>query len=277
MNDYQFENKPKRKLYHYTLVLPIYFIIIVITLSFTLFFTKSKEYSIELKIIICSIYYTCITMVIISHSIAMVTDNTFFPCQSDTEICKKCQLPKPPRAHHCKLCGVCIKRMDHHCPWIVNCVGENNHKCFILLLLYSLICCAISSITLSKPFKFILTHQSEINNSIVVDTLLEQLLVSIYFTLPIIGFILATIVSLMLVVLITSQFQFLMYNLTMIEWKTYPKKADSPYYNNNFKQNYCELFGYDIIWWFVPFNYMYNQPPKEYRTINNQEPFSDVI
>ena len=31
--------------------------------------------------------------------------------------CKQCQLPKPPRAHHCKSCGKCVLKLDHHCPW----------------------------------------------------------------------------------------------------------------------------------------------------------------
>ena len=29
--------------------------------------------------------------------------------------CKKCQMPKPPRAHHCSICRRCVLKMDHHC------------------------------------------------------------------------------------------------------------------------------------------------------------------
>lgn len=28
--------------------------------------------------------------------------------------CYKCEIPKPPRSHHCSICGQCIARMDHH-------------------------------------------------------------------------------------------------------------------------------------------------------------------
>uniref|UniRef100_A0A7S1X3V4 S-acyltransferase n=1 Tax=Tetraselmis chuii TaxID=63592 RepID=A0A7S1X3V4_9CHLO len=50
--------------------------------------------------------------------------------------CQKCQLPKPPRCHHCRVCKRCVLRMDHHCPWVNNCIGHGNYKAFFLFLLY---------------------------------------------------------------------------------------------------------------------------------------------
>ncbi|KAI8068223.1 DHHC palmitoyltransferase-domain-containing protein [Gongronella butleri] len=50
--------------------------------------------------------------------------------------CKKCQLPKPERAHHCSVCNECVLRFDHHCPWIHNCVGHYNHRYFLLFMTY---------------------------------------------------------------------------------------------------------------------------------------------
>lgn len=50
--------------------------------------------------------------------------------------CQKCQVHKPPRAHHCSVCNRCVLRMDHHCPWTGKCVGHGNYRSFFLLLIY---------------------------------------------------------------------------------------------------------------------------------------------
>jgi hypothetical protein len=50
--------------------------------------------------------------------------------------CNRCEIQRPPRAHHCRICKRCIRKMDHHCPWINNCVGEFNQKYFLQFLIY---------------------------------------------------------------------------------------------------------------------------------------------
>ena len=64
------------------------------------------------------------------------------------KFCDKCQIVKPPRAHHCAICGECVLRMDHHCPWIGNCVGLLNHKLFWLFLFYSTLGLGVISVVL---------------------------------------------------------------------------------------------------------------------------------
>ncbi|KAJ9604263.1 palmitoyltransferase for Vac8p [Cladophialophora chaetospira] len=50
--------------------------------------------------------------------------------------CKKCQVPKPDRTHHCSTCKRCVLKMDHHCPWLSTCLGLHNYKAFLLFLIY---------------------------------------------------------------------------------------------------------------------------------------------
>jgi palmitoyltransferase len=50
--------------------------------------------------------------------------------------CRKCNGPKPERAHHCSVCNRCVLLMDHHCPWIDACVGLHNQRHFVLFMLW---------------------------------------------------------------------------------------------------------------------------------------------
>ncbi|RHZ63039.1 DHHC family palmitoyltransferase [Aspergillus thermomutatus] len=58
-----------------------------------------------------------------------------------SRFCKKCQCPKPDRAHHCSTCKRCVLKMDHHCPWLATCVGLYNYKAFLLFLVYTSLFC----------------------------------------------------------------------------------------------------------------------------------------
>lgn len=55
--------------------------------------------------------------------------------------CKKCQVPKPDRTHHCSTCKRCVLKMDHHCPWLSTCLGLHNYKVFVLFLIYTSLFC----------------------------------------------------------------------------------------------------------------------------------------
>ncbi|CAD6188226.1 unnamed protein product [Caenorhabditis auriculariae] len=59
--------------------------------------------------------------------------------QKHKNYCKKCEFPKPDRAHHCSVCKRCVARMDHHCPVLQTCIHQQNHKFFLLFLLWPLV------------------------------------------------------------------------------------------------------------------------------------------
>ncbi|GAA5875042.1 hypothetical protein JCM16303_004992 [Sporobolomyces ruberrimus] len=52
--------------------------------------------------------------------------------------CRKCNILKPDRAHHCSTCQRCVMKMDHHCPWLGGgCAGYATYKFFLQFLLYT--------------------------------------------------------------------------------------------------------------------------------------------
>ncbi|KAK2463788.1 hypothetical protein APHAL10511_004186 [Amanita phalloides] len=60
----------------------------------------------------------------------------------ENRYCRKDDIVKPYRAHHCRYCGTCVLRYDHHCPWIGQCVGARNHKFFVNFTSAAAIYCA---------------------------------------------------------------------------------------------------------------------------------------
>ena len=56
--------------------------------------------------------------------------------KQDFTSCKKCNIFRPRRTHHCRYCNKCILDMDHHCFIIDKCIGKNNYKLFIKYLIF---------------------------------------------------------------------------------------------------------------------------------------------
>ncbi|GES60054.1 DHHC zinc finger membrane protein [Aspergillus terreus] len=103
-----------------------------------------------------------------------------------SRFCKKCQVPKPDRAHHCSTCKRCVLKMDHHCPWLATCVGLYNYKAFLLFLIYTSIFCWVDFAVAS------LWIWSEVlNDTHYMDTLLPVNVVLLAILGGIIGLVLS--------------------------------------------------------------------------------------
>lgn len=50
--------------------------------------------------------------------------------------CRKCNVYKPDRTHHCYNHNQCVLRFDHCCGVLNNCIGLYNYKYFMLYVLY---------------------------------------------------------------------------------------------------------------------------------------------
>ena len=74
--------------------------------------------------------------------------------EADVLYCRRCQLPRPERCHHCSLCGRCVLKMDHHCPWINGCVGYYNQRYFAGFLIYLFLGTTYSALALAHVFWF---------------------------------------------------------------------------------------------------------------------------
>jgi DHHC palmitoyltransferase len=130
-------------------VLIVYFIITINIYTFTAYYSFNFPLKITFgKIFISLIFYFCAFMTIITHTLSMVTHPGWVnkeKLQSELDkkklkevsFCKKCEMNRPFKAHHCSTCQTCILKMDHHCPWIANCVGFFNQKYFYQFLFYA--------------------------------------------------------------------------------------------------------------------------------------------
>jgi len=88
---------------------------------------------------------------VLNDNVGTTTISNEFPSTLST-FCAKCQIRRPPRAHHCSQCNRCILHMDHHCPWVNNCIGYYNYRAFFLALTFLMIGCWYGAIMLAMPF-----------------------------------------------------------------------------------------------------------------------------
>ncbi|KAI0333694.1 zf-DHHC-domain-containing protein [Cubamyces sp. BRFM 1775] len=87
--------------------------------------------------------------------------------------CKKCDAPKPERAHHCGSCGRCVLKMDHHCMWLGHrCIGHRTHASFVHFLICISVLAAYVAILCASVVYWAFTHPMAIDETTPVHAIL---------------------------------------------------------------------------------------------------------
>ncbi|RZF43218.1 hypothetical protein LSTR_LSTR009022 [Laodelphax striatellus] len=167
--------------------------------------------------------------------------------------CDKCVLIKPDRAHHCSTCGYCVPKMDHHCPWTNNCISFTNYKFFILFLTYLNV---FFIFFLSTSFAF-LYHISKL---ITQELKNEQ---DFLHVVQVVG--LANLIFLIIyitnssITVVTIIFMFYHYNLTLNNMTTMEALRPPAFVSEDIQgydlgkcENFEQVFGDNVLYWFVP-------------------------
>ncbi|XP_018898890.1 palmitoyltransferase ZDHHC15B isoform X2 [Bemisia tabaci] len=153
--------------------------------------------------------------------------------------CHICSHIKPDRSHHCSVCGTCVLKMDHHCPWVNNCVSFSNYKYFILFLGYALLYCLF--IVMSTLQYFIEFWEGN------PDRVQRFNVLFLFFV--------AAMFLFSLVSLFVYHLYLVSHNRTTLEAFRAPvfiRGPDKNGFNLGCGPNFTEVFGDDVLLWFVP-------------------------
>ena len=171
--------------------------------------------------------------------------------RGDIIYCKKCQNPRPPRAHHCKICKKCTLKMDHHCHWVANCVGYYNQKNFYQFLFYSTFGCTVGFLLLFHSFLYC---NKDIKSNLPSNAKINSPLQLIYYMWTPIQLLISSLCALAMVLgigtLFYKQTKMLLNNQTTIDKKLFENWRESPYYEPNQKKNFKSVMGNNIFQWF---------------------------
>ena len=130
----------------YIILQVIFWLIIFYWLDFDLF-TYILNDRLKIKVILgtilgCSHLFLFRYLYILSDTDSIyVSDNENKELENISEkhdftSCKRCNIFRPKRTHHCRYCNKCILLMDHHCFTLNRCIGKNNYRQFIKYLIF---------------------------------------------------------------------------------------------------------------------------------------------
>lgn len=174
------------------------------------------------------------------------------------KVCDICVRYKPPRSHHCSVCNKCFLKYDHHCSIFGSCIFFQKYKFFYQFLVYNLLftlfVCGIYTSEISKGVnRKALLISYAINLGLLVVMLIYNGIMLIFHTFLILN------------------------NETTVEYYAINRylEGDNTFnkifqegpittkilregrnvlnpYNLGYYNNWIEVFGEDIINWFLP-------------------------
>ena len=280
-------------------IIPVYFVIFEVTFTINYYIIFNKEYTLYIiKLISIIIFEPLALLTLITHLLSMFKNpgyvpipyklnsnyleinnnpvnrnNTLLQDRNDL-FCKKCNNPRPLRAHHCRICGKCTLKMDHHCHWIANCVGYYNQKNFYQFLFYSTFGDLIGFFLLVIRF---LDCKLSIKENIPNDVKIKSPLTLVYYLWEPINITIAIFCSFAMTISIGTLFYkqtwMLLLNQTTIDKKLYENWANSPYFEENKEKNFKSVMGNTFTDW-ISLRFKGNNPyntekRKKYYNLDN--------
>jgi palmitoyltransferase len=196
--------------------------------------------------------------------------------QSNEHFCKKCNINRPERAHHCSMCKRCYLKMDHHCPWIGNCVGFYNQKYFYLFLFYATLGDFTAFLCLVTK---LLQVDLKVDKGVNLETksIIELLILMWQPIMTVIGTLLSLAMSLAIGLLFYLQTTLILNDTTNIEQMIYRDPNSLPYGSPDKLKNFKTVMGTTPALWFLPvnnFNEQYNglnYKKRDYTSVDNDE------
>jgi hypothetical protein len=202
-----------------------------------------------------SIAYHVVTgLAIISYYRGVVTDPGHIPPTPEWEkenaekkaeglrFCSREKKWKPERAHYCSAIGRNVLKMDHYCPWLANCVGFFNQKFFLLFILYASVATGWTTVSVG--------HLLALSSAGLLTKANALSAAQVFFLSE--GFCIASLVSLILTPFTAFHIWLVAKNKTTLE---YCERANpSISYDFGLIHNFCQVFGYNPLLWFIPLN-----------------------
>ena len=253
-------------------IIPVYFVVVEVTLSMNYYIIFDPRVSTFFRLISLIFFEPLAFMTVLTHLISMFTSPGYVPDpfkpryisnklpqsnknfekkERDDLYCKKCRNSRPPRSHHCKICRKCTLKMDHHCQWIANCVGYYNQKNFYQFLFYATTGDLVGCIFLFMRLPYC---NFNIRENIPPGIKIKSPLSLVYYMWEPIQISIGALCGLAMTVSIGTLFYkqtcMLLNNQTTIDKKMFENWNNSPYYQPNKMKNFCSVMGHSYSDWF---------------------------